>query len=134
MGIEAWRRLVQAPENAYRRYLLCDCVDAYLPLDDVQRREFEQLLLNEPDPGVRTMATTLFERIRQEGHQEGHQEGRLQGQRQFLPLQLAARFGPLRPRVHEIVGTWSEEQLAATGRALFSARSLQELGLEDGVS
>ena len=129
LGLEAWHRLVQAPENAYRRYLLCDCVDAYLPLDDVQRQEFEQLLLNEPDPGVRTMATTLFERIRQ----EGRQEGLLQGQRQFLLLQLAERFGPLHPRVYEVVETWSEEQLAAVGRALFSARSLQELGIEDGV-
>src|SRR5262249_44952178 len=98
LGVEAWRRLVQCPENAYRRYLLCDCVDAYLPLDAAQRRDFETLLLNEPDPGVRTMAITLFDRVRQEGRQEGQQEGLVQGQRQFFLMQLEERFGPLSPR------------------------------------
>jgi hypothetical protein len=91
-------------------------------LDDTQRHEFEHLLLNEPDPGVRTMAITLFDRI--------CQEGLLQGQRQFLLMQLNERFGPLRPQVYEIVHTLPEERLAALGRALFQAHSLRELDLE----
>lgn len=131
LGVEAWRRLVQCPENAYRRYLLCDCVDAYVPLDEAQRRDFETLLLNEPDPGVRTMAITLFDRVRQEGRQEGQQEGLVQGQRQFLLMQLEERFGPLSPRVHEAVQALAAERLPELGRALLRAQSLRELGLEE---
>src|SRR5262249_36920431 len=55
LGREAWLRLVQSPENAFRRYLLCDCVNAYLPVDEAQRQQFKGLLLTDPDPGVRTM-------------------------------------------------------------------------------
>ena len=131
LGVEAWRRLVQCPENAYRRYLLCDCVDAYLPLDEAQRRDFETLLLNESDPGVRTMAITLFDRVRQEGRQEGQQEGLLQGQQQLVLMLLEERFGPLRPQVYELVQALTAERLTELGRALLRAQSLRELGLEE---
>jgi hypothetical protein len=40
LGREAWRRLVQCPENDVRRYLLCECLDAYLPLEEVLRRDY----------------------------------------------------------------------------------------------
>ena len=127
LGAEAWRRLVQCPENAYRRYLLCDCVDAYLSLDEAQRHDFETLLLTEPDPGVRTMAITLFDRIRQ----EGQHEGLLQGQRQFFLMMLEERCGPLRPQVYELVQALTAERLTELGRALLRAQSLRELGLEE---
>ncbi|MBM3224403.1 MAG: DUF4351 domain-containing protein [Candidatus Tectomicrobia bacterium] len=134
LGAAAWRRLLQCPENEYRRYLLCECVDAYLPVDDVQRQEFETLVLRDPDPGVQQMATTLLERMRQEGRQEGQQEGRqegtLLGQREFVVMLLTERFGPLSPAVQAQIQTLSAERLAALGRALLTATSLQELGLE----
>lgn len=123
LGVEAWRRLVQSPENEYRRYLLCECVDAYLPLDDAQRRDFETLVRSDSDAGVRTMATTLFEKLRQEGREEGRRE--------FIQMQLEERFGPLSPHVQEQVQTMAAEQLTALGRALLKAQSLRELGLEE---
>jgi hypothetical protein len=45
---EALRRLVSCSENEYRRFLLCECVQAYLPLEGPQLQEFEHLLLTEP--------------------------------------------------------------------------------------
>ena len=45
LAAEAMQRLVHCPENAYRKTLLCECVSAYLPVDEEQRRQFEGLLL-----------------------------------------------------------------------------------------
>jgi len=73
------------------------------------------------------MATTLFERIRQ----EGRQEGTLQGQRGFIQMLLEERFGPLSLGVQEQVQTLSAERLVEIGRALLKATSLRELGLEE---
>ena len=69
------------------------------------------------------MATTLFERIRQDGV--------LQERRGFVQMLLAERFGPLSLRVQEQVQTLSAERLAEIGRALLKATSLRELGLEE---
>lgn len=54
---EALERLVHCPENTYRKTLLCECVSAYLPTDEEQRRQFEAILRNHPDPGVRRFLT-----------------------------------------------------------------------------
>ena len=127
LGVEAWRRLVQCPENVYRRYLLCNCVEAYLLLDEAQRHDFEILLLTESDPGVRTMVTTLLDRARQ----EGQREGLLQGQQQLVLMLLEERFGLLSPQVYELVQALTAERLTELGRALLRAQSLRELGLEE---
>jgi hypothetical protein len=44
---EALRRLVACPEDDWRRLLLCECVQAYLPLEGPQLEEFEHLLVTE---------------------------------------------------------------------------------------
>jgi hypothetical protein len=69
------------------------------------------------------MATTSFERLRQ--------EGTLKGQREFAQMLLAERFGPLSPCVQEQVQSMAAERLAELGRALLKATSLRELGLEE---
>lgn len=158
VGREAWRRLIQCPENAYRRFLLCDCVDAYLPVDEQQRRDFEHLLLTEPDPEVRAMTKTLFDKYReeamqegrqeglqegrqeglqegrqkgrQEGLQEGRQEGYLEGQRQSVQLLLEDKFGTLSESLRERLASLSAAELRALLLAIPRTQSLHELGLE----
>lgn len=49
---EALTRLVHSPENSYRKTLLCECVSAYLPTDQEQRQQFEDMVRNHPDAGV----------------------------------------------------------------------------------
>ncbi len=44
---EALRRLAEARENDYRRYLLLDCLEAYATLDEAQAQELEALLRTE---------------------------------------------------------------------------------------
>jgi hypothetical protein len=116
---EAFRRLTACPENAMRRYLLCECVDAYLPLEGPQLQEFEHLLVTEPYTGVKIMAMTYVE------------QGRQEGRRELLQNQLEKRFGPLSASVRERLQSLSRERLIELSLAVLDAQSLRELGLED---
>ena len=51
LGAEALRRIKDAPLTEQQRFLLGECVQAYLPLDEEQQREFEQLVATEPYRG-----------------------------------------------------------------------------------
>jgi Domain of unknown function (DUF4351) len=124
---EALRRLAEARENDYRRYLLLDCLETYVSLDEAQAQELGELLRTERYEGARAMAITTYEK----GVQKGVQEGVQQGQRATLRKLLEVRFGPLSPGVQERLESLSPEQLDALTLALLNAQSLQELCLED---
>ena len=119
----ALRRLAEARENDYRRYLLLDCLEAYTSLDEAQARELAVLLRTERYQEAQTMAVTTFER--------GMQAGLQQGWRTAIRKQLETRFGPLSPGARERLESLSFEQLEALAVAVLEARSLRELGLED---
>ena len=116
---EALRRLAEARENDYRRYLLLDCLEAYAMLDQAQAQELESLLRTERYQGIQAMAVTTFEK------------GMQQGWRTALRKLLEARFGPLSPGARERLESLSPEQLDALTPAVLTAQSLQELGLEE---
>jgi 3-methyladenine DNA glycosylase/8-oxoguanine DNA glycosylase len=124
---EALRRLAEARENDYRRYLLLDCLEAYAALDEAQAQELGALLRTERYQGAHAMAMTTFEK----GVQTGLQQGLEQGRRTTLQELLEARFGRLSPRAQERLASLSPERLEALTLALLKAQSLQELGLED---
>lgn len=125
IGKAAWRSLLQCPENIYRKYLLCDCVAAYLPKNDQERKLFEQALLSESDPGVRTMTTTLFEKIRQEGIEKGIEKG----QREMLVLQLKTRFADLSPDIIQQIESAPVEEIQRWLLAIVQEKNLDEMGL-----
>jgi hypothetical protein len=53
MGMEALRRLSEAPLSEQKRYLLAECVQAYLPpMDENQKKEVERLIVTERYLGV----------------------------------------------------------------------------------
>jgi hypothetical protein len=116
---EALRRLAEARENDYRRYLLFDCLEAYATLDELQTQELGVLLRTERYKGTQVMAITTFEK------------GIQQGQRTMLQKQLEARFGPLSPNARQRFERLSPERLEALALELLTAQSLQELDLED---
>jgi hypothetical protein len=123
---EALRRIMGSPHNDYQRFLLGECVQAYLPLDAERQREFERLLATEPYQGVQAMATTWYE--------QGLEQGLEQGQRQLRELlrtQLEQRFGPLSTHAQERLASWPGDRLVELGRSLLTAQSLQELGLNE---
>lgn len=80
LGAEALRRLTEAPLTEQQRFLLADCVQAYLPLDEQQRREYEQMVIGESYSKVMAMNQTVFEK----GIEKGRQDSLLRlGQRRF---------------------------------------------------
>ncbi len=126
LAAEAMQRLVHCPENVYRKTLLCECVSAYLPVDEEQRRQFEVLLRNHPASGVQAMTMGLLDHVEQRGELKGIQKG----QRELLRELLETRFGPLSPAVEARLANWPADRLTELGRALLSATSLQQLGLD----
>jgi hypothetical protein len=75
LAAEAMQRLVHCPENTYRKTLLCECVSAYLPVDQSQRQELEALLRNHPDVGVKAMTLGLLDHVEQRAKLEGVRTG-----------------------------------------------------------
>jgi hypothetical protein len=123
LGAEALRRLQSAPLTDQQRFLLAECVQAYLPLDEEQQREFEKLVATEPYQGVRAMNTTWFEK--------GIEKGIEKGRRETIRELLEDRFGALPPQAEQRLQALSTEELKSLRKALLHAASLKELGLED---
>ncbi len=114
----ALQRLATSVTDAARRYLLCECVEAYLPLEGPHLDEFEKLLRSEEYGMALQVGKTSFEK------------GLEHGQQRTLLRQLAKRFGPLSEAVRQRVEQLSQAQLDALADALLTANSLAELGLE----
>lgn len=124
---EALRRvLLECPESGYRRFLLGECVEAYLELDEEQRREYERLLQTEPYREIIPMAMTTYEK--------GVAQGEAQGQRKMIRVFLESKFGSLSAAVVARLEAWPPERLEELGREVLKASSLKDLGLEDGAS
>jgi len=124
---QAFQRVYTCRENNLRRFLLFECVDAYLPLEGPQLHEFEAWLNQDTNQGVQAMATTLLGA----SYERGLQEGLLQGQRQAVQTLLEARFRPLSPTARRRLESLPAEQLNQLLLAVLTAQSLQELGLEE---
>jgi hypothetical protein len=54
---QAWRRLVQCLLNEKRRYLICECVDAYTPLEPGQRQVIKRDVLSDQESEARAIFT-----------------------------------------------------------------------------
>jgi hypothetical protein len=119
----ALRRIGASGENDYRKYLLAECVEQYLELDEAQQREFERLLASEPYREARTVAMTSYDK--------GEIAGMEKGQRRLVLLLLETQFGPLPQSVRQRVERFNTERLEQIAEAILKAKSLQELGLDD---
>ena len=122
LAAEALERIVHCPENSYRKTLLGECVSAYLPLDDEQQDQFENMVRHHPDAGVQAMQLGFLDHVK------------LEGQRELLCKQLEVRFGPLPSSVVARLDAWPGERLTELAGALLSAESLKELGLGESAT
>lgn len=116
---EALTKLATSAENEYRKFLLCEFVDAYMPLEGPQLEEFEHMLHTKKDAFGLRVGKTQFEKALEEAL------------RRLVQGQLDKRFGPLSPAIMNRLGTLSADELERIGLAWFDAKSLDELGLGD---
>lgn len=124
---QAFQRIAAYAGSDLQRFLLFECVDAYLPMEAPQIDEFEAWLRQDSSQEVRAMATTLLGKY----YEEGRQEGFLRGQQQAAQIMLTARFGILSAQVQQRLEALSAEQLQQLFLAVSQVTSLQELGLEE---
>ncbi len=138
LGTMALKRLKTAGLTDEQRYLLEECVEAYLPVDNAAlatiRDTIKPML-----PREKIMARNLtsydlgLAAGRQEGPQEGREEGREEGIRTVLVENLEAyldtKFGPLIESTLLGLRAKSTEELRTLALAWPKAQSLAELGL-----
>lgn len=123
LGMDALLRHSKAPLSDQKRYLLSECVQAYLPMDKTQKDEIKKLLATEKYAGVRAMNKTWFE--------EAEEKGVAKERREMLQEWMEERFGPLSPSVAERLEKMSLDELMAVRKAIRHAQSLSDLGLDN---
>lgn len=128
------RRIARAPLDDAGRFLLVNCVETYVQLNDEGREEYEKLLADEPNREVTIMemtwADTLEAKGVEKGIQKGLEKGRLEGMRTVVLGQLERRFGPLPKKTRRQIGAMSSsEELSHLADRVLDARSLDDLGL-----
>ncbi|HUY33480.1 MAG TPA: DUF4351 domain-containing protein [Pirellulales bacterium] len=122
LGAQALRRITEAPLTEQQRYLLGECVQAYLPFDESQWDEFNELLNTKPYEGVKKMRATWFD--------QGVAKGREEGRRESLRELLEQRFGPLSKPIRQRLQSLPTERLETLFKQGLRAKSLGDLGLE----
>ena len=120
---EALRKLAEANIGTFKRYLLMECVEAYLPLDGPLMQQYQHLLFTQPEyqTVIRTGKTT---------REEGIELCEERAQRRLVQRQLTHKFGPLSPAVQARLDALTMAQLDVLAEELLDAKSLAELGLE----
>lgn len=125
LGVEALRRISDAPVTEQQRYLLGECVEAYLPVDEEASRRFRSIIESNATGRVYAVNKTTYDRGREAGLEAGIRAGRLE----LLEAQLDAQFGPPTAETLAKLRAVSDDQLKQLAVALPKAKTLADLGL-----
>ena len=120
---ESLKRIAKSQENNKRQYLLAECLEAYINLDEEQRQQFQRLMDAEHYQEARPLMITTFER----GKAEGKAEGKLEDRREIALLQLEEKFPPLPPEVRQRVMEMDADKLRQLLAKIVKATSLDEI-------
>lgn len=128
LKLNCLQHILEAPMTPDRKYLLIDCVDAYLELNSQQERRFQAMLTERLDPEVLAFyqtETDWAKRLRANARTEGRREG----MRQMMASILEQRFGKLPAATLRRLERIDVEHLEDLGRTALTAESLEDLGL-----
>jgi hypothetical protein len=127
---QAVRGLIGLEPNIEKRIKYMDFIDIYSPLDDNERRLYEQRYPQENDEML-----TWSERARHagmeqgllQGLEKGRLEGREDGERELLTRQLSRRFGPLDRQTSERLQTATRTELERWADNILDAQTLEDV-------
>lgn len=120
------RPVARAPLDDAARFLLVNCIETYVQLDETAREEYERLLANESTKEVADMESTWADTI----EAKGLEKGRVEGMRSVIEDLLERRFGELSPRSRRrLAAIDSADGLSDLAGRVLDARSLRDLGL-----
>jgi len=139
LGLLAFQKLNSAGLNEQRTFLLNDCFDTYLEIDDKLRKAIVGRIQFHRQKGDTTMRQnkSMFAIMREEGIAEGREEGREDGLAEGLRLgrlelieaQLDSKFGTLAEASLKTLRSLTDAEIRNLGLKLAEAESLAELGL-----
>jgi hypothetical protein len=112
---DALLKIASSGASDQRKYLLCECVKAYLPLEGLQMEEYEQMLVTPPYQLAQKYGKTFTE----------------EGMLKLLRELLTHRFGPLSAVALQRLEALSEAELLDVGNRFYQVDKLSDLGLED---
>ena len=128
LGAEALRRLTEAPLNDQQRFLLAECVEAYLPLEPDQQLDYERLLQGTSGSRVLAMNKTTYDKGWEKGLEKGREEGILEGVRLSVLDLGSLRFGsPPADTESRIKSIRDVSQLNDLNKRILTAQSWDEL-------
>lgn len=120
-GAEAFRRLGGAVLTPQQRFLLGDCVDAYLDVEGAERDRFWRIVDQESTGEVRAMHKTRIE--------VAEEKARRAAVLELLEAQIVGRFGPLSEDSLARLRAMSDDAMRQVALNIHAAASLADLGL-----
>ena len=79
IGAQSLLRVGESPLNEYQRFLLSDCIHAFLPLDEEGRKIYERIIMAEPYSKIVARNKTPYDMGMEEGIEKGKEKGIEQG-------------------------------------------------------
>jgi len=79
LAADALLRIADAPVNSHQRFLLSDCLQAYLTLDEAGRELYQKITKAEPYSRIQAMNKTPYDHGMERGRGEGIEQGIEQG-------------------------------------------------------
>ncbi len=129
VGAEALRKISQAPLQTHERFVLGECVRAYLPMGPQHRAEWDKLLATETFLGVKAMNKTFYEEGIEEGIERGIEQGRVDHLELAVNL-LEGRFGPLPAKILADLKSRSRQELRSMITNSYRITSLDALDFD----
>ena len=131
LGADALLRIADAPVNDHQRFLLSDCLQAYLPLDEANQATFERITTAEPYSRIVPMNKTPYdkgiERGIEQGREQGREEGREQNMRDVAIALLESKYRSVPKPYLERIGTLGYDDLLALVVRIPDATSMESL-------
>ena len=117
-----------------QKHLLIDFIQSYAPLEESQRRDLNELLVDPKRENTMNFRKTMMQEAMELGLSQGLEKGLSQGlekgQRDLLVQLCQEKFKQLSPEeLHRRIDSMNLTQLGELGRKLLTAQTPNDLGL-----
>lgn len=127
IGRTAVQRLSGAVMTEFQRFLLYDCIQAYLPLDEQGRQELERLMMTEPFTKIVARNKTHYDLGLEQGREQGIEQGMEKALRDVATALLENRFQSLPESIIAKMAVMNAVQLRELAIRVPNAGSIAEL-------
>ena len=127
LGADALLRIADAPVNDHQRFLLSDCLQAYLTLDEAGQELYERITKAEPHSRIQAMNKTPYDHGIERGRGEGREEGKENAMRNAAIALLESKYRAVPKPYLERIETLGYDDLFALVVRIPDATSMESL-------